>query len=84
MQAKRARDTSKARSAALSALVEAGRLLPLPQQWEGAQKRRNNSYLVGWKEGEVLSESFLGMVSPDWVKGEEYGSYRKKGARALF
>ena len=60
MHAKRARDTSKARSVALSALVEAGRLLPLPQQWEGAQKRRNNSYLVGWKEGEVLFRKLPG------------------------
>ena len=52
MQANWERETSKARSAVISALVEAGRLLlPLPQQWEGAQKRRNNLDLAGWKRG---------------------------------
>lgn len=54
MQANREGETSKARSAVRSALVEAeaDRLLPIPSSlWEGAQKRRNNVNLAGWKRG---------------------------------
>lgn len=56
-------------------------MLPLPQQWEGAQKRRNNSNLAGWKGGKCFPRKLPG----DGVtrQGKEGGVTVATGRRGL-